>query len=150
MKWGWNYTHGYFWHFMQVRCYFGAWASVELQKWEWMLHLHETSSWFNKSAAVVHPRTNAHTGTHDTIHETHIYMGKRKPSVIWVPRHTYAFYIILKVSNCCMLSVWGAMLQVRRSPVRVPMRSSNFSIYLIVPAALGPGVYSAYHTITIL
>jgi hypothetical protein len=34
------------------------------------------------------------------------------------------------------------VLEVGRSRVRDPMRWMNFSIYLILPAALGPGVYS--------
>jgi hypothetical protein len=35
------------------------------------------------------------------------------------------------------------MLQAGRSPVRDPMNDFFFSIYLILPAALGPGVYWA-------
>jgi hypothetical protein len=35
------------------------------------------------------------------------------------------------------------MIQAGRSPIRVPMRVLNFSLYLILPAALIPGVYSA-------
>jgi hypothetical protein len=35
------------------------------------------------------------------------------------------------------------MLQASRSPVRFPTRSAFFSIFLILPAALGPVVYSA-------
>jgi hypothetical protein len=38
---------------------------------------------------------------------------------------------------------WGTVLQARRSRVRFPMRSLYFSIDLILPAALGPGVDSA-------
>jgi hypothetical protein len=38
---------------------------------------------------------------------------------------------------------WGAMLHAGRSRVRIPMRSQTFfSVYLILPAALAPGVYS--------
>jgi hypothetical protein len=42
-------------------------------------------------------------------------------------------------------SVWrGTMLQVGRSRIRDPMRwKFFFSIYLILPAAVGPGVHSA-------
>jgi hypothetical protein len=36
----------------------------------------------------------------------------------------------------------GTMLQGRMSRVRDPMRRMNFSIYLILQAALGPGLYS--------
>jgi hypothetical protein len=35
------------------------------------------------------------------------------------------------------------MLQAGRSRVRIPMSSDLFPIYLLLPAALGPGVYSA-------
>jgi hypothetical protein len=35
------------------------------------------------------------TRTHDTIHEAHIGMVKRRQNVRGVPRHTYAFFIIL-------------------------------------------------------
>jgi hypothetical protein len=35
------------------------------------------------------------------------------------------------------------MLQARRSWVRYMMRSIHFLIYLILPGALGPGIYSA-------
>jgi hypothetical protein len=41
------------------------------------------------------------------------------------------------------VDTWGAMLQAGRSWVRDPIKSLHFSIYLILPAALGPGVYSA-------
>jgi hypothetical protein len=34
---------------------------------------------------------------------------------------------------------WGIMLQVGRSRARDPMRSKIFSIYVILPAAVGPG-----------
>jgi hypothetical protein len=37
----------------------------------------------------------------------------------------------------------GTMLQAGRSRIRSPMRSLRFSIDLILPAALGPGVDSA-------
>jgi hypothetical protein len=43
--------------------------------------------------------------------------------------------------NCCYVHGWGAK-QVGSSRVRVPMRSLNFSIYLILKAALGGGVHS--------
>jgi hypothetical protein len=33
---------------------------------------------------------------------------------------------------------WGTMLQAGRSRVRFPIRSLDFSIYLILPAALWP------------
>jgi hypothetical protein len=41
--------------------------------------------------------------------------------------------------------VEALMLQVGRSWARFPMRSLHFLIYLILPAVLGPGVYSAFN-----
>jgi hypothetical protein len=39
----------------------------------------------------------------------------------------------------------GTVIQGRKLKVRFPMRSLDFSICLILPAALGPGVVSAYN-----
>jgi hypothetical protein len=38
---------------------------------------------------------------------------------------------------------WGTVLQAGRSRTRDPMWWMNFSIYVVLPVALGPGVYSA-------
>jgi hypothetical protein len=40
---------------------------------------------------------------------------------------------------------WGTMLLGERSRVRVPLKWMHFSIYLILPASLDPGVYSAFN-----
>jgi hypothetical protein len=50
----------------------------------------------------------------------------------------------LSVFPCIVDVKARVMLQAARSRVRDPMkRISYFSIYLIVPASLGPGLYSA-------
>jgi hypothetical protein len=39
----------------------------------------------------------------------------------------------------------GTLLQAGRSRIRIPIMSLDFLIYLILPAAYGPGVDSAYN-----
>jgi hypothetical protein len=51
-------------------------------------------------------------------------------------------YEYLLVQLSCVLG-WGTMLQARRSWVRFPMRAFDFSIDLIIPAAVWHGVDSA-------
>jgi hypothetical protein len=58
---------------------------------------------------------------------------------LWNTKRSYVF----KIKGTRWRSE-DSMLQARRSRVRDPMRRRfSFSIYLILPAALGPGVYSA-------
>jgi hypothetical protein len=53
---------------------------------------------------------------------------------------------VYKGAHCSIVG-WGTMLQARRSRVRIPIRSLNFSIDLILPAALhcGPRIDSSFN-----
>jgi hypothetical protein len=55
----------------------------------------------------------------------------------------YFFYLFSSALPIGSIVGWGPMLQTGRSQHRIPMRSFNFSIDLILPAALWPWVDSA-------
>jgi hypothetical protein len=59
----------------------------------------------------------------------------------WVLLSDFAHMLIMGTHSSIV--GWGTMLQARRSRVWDTMRSLNFIIYLILPATIGLGVYSA-------
>jgi hypothetical protein len=57
--------------------------------------------------------------------------------------HSLHLLLLTVLSTRSSVVSWGTILQARRSRVRIPMRSLNFSIDLILRADYGPGVDSA-------
>jgi hypothetical protein len=53
----------------------------------------------------------------------------------WLFSYEYAWPFVKCTARGSVVG-WGTMLQTGRSRVRIPMRSLDFSIYLILPAAL--------------
>jgi hypothetical protein len=105
----------------------------------WLQQRNRTADLITSNFPFVHLHLcNSFTHTANNISATH--NSFRLPSCMCraLPCNTFMLHYWLLHRERGRVVGWGTMLQARRSWVRFPMRSFDFSIYLTFPAALWP------------